>query len=333
LDDYYKLMNPQGKIYLFLDEIQFFKNWQVFIKSKYENSNIKFIITGSNSQLLSSELITLLSGRTLNIYLYPFDFKEFLLAKKIEIKSKIDLLKNQNLIRKHFDEFVRWGGFPEIAFIKDNNTKKEILENYYKNILYHDIIPRFGIKNIDKTEKLAHYLLSNIGKPFSYNKLSKLIALSDKTVKEYTNYFSKAYLLFELKHFDFSIKKQINTPKKVYAIDTGLINSISFKFTEDIGRLYENLVFVELKRRGKEIYYHKDMYECDFIVKEESKITQAIQVCKSIKDPDTRKREILGIKEAIKKYKLKTALILTENEEEIINKEIQAIPLWKWLLE
>ena len=160
-------LSSTSKKYLLLDEIQFFKNWQVFVKSRYESENIKFIITGSNSWLLSHEFATLLSGRSINIVLYPFDFREYLTHKNINFKLKQDILKNKFKIIKEFNGYLFEGGFPEIVINKDKRMNKEILSNYYKNILFQDIVPRFNIKDTNNIEKLSYYLITNITNSYS----------------------------------------------------------------------------------------------------------------------------------------------------------------------
>lgn len=329
-EEYLSLAEPQGKIFIFLDEVQFFKNWQVFIKAKYETSTIKFVITGSNSWLLASEYATLLSGRTIHFELYPFSFSEFCTAKNIDTKTKIAIAINESKIRKALNDYLHWGGFPEIIFLNSDEQKNEILINYYNNIIYRDIIPRFGIANIKQTQELAHYLLSNIGKTASYNQLSKLIGISDKTVKEYIYYFIQGYLLFEVSMYSPSLKKQIVNLKKIYAGDVGFTRALGFSFSENTGQFLENIVLLELKQRGHEIYYFKGMRECDFIVKEQKKGMKAFQVC-SLITPENREREFEGLKEAMKELNLKHGTILTLDQEEKVGK-ITVIPVWKWLL-
>lgn len=239
---------------------------------------------------------------------------------------------------------MKFGAFPEIFLLENKENFKLILQSYSKNILYQDIAPRFEIKKLRDLEKLYIYFLSNYGNLYSYNKLSKIFDINDKTIKEYIRYFQEAFLLYEIEKFDYSLKKQLVNDKKVYISDLGFINAISFKFSEDKGRLLENLVFIELKRREYEIYYHKAQKECDFVVKSGLEITRAIQVTKSLENFETKKREIAGLLDACKSYKLNTGLILTEDEEgeeiaEYKDKEgnkfqvkIQIQPVWKWLL-
>lgn len=333
-DEYLELAEPKGKVFVFLDEVQFFSAWQVFVKSLYEKGGVKFFITGSNSQLLSAEMATLLSGRSIANDIYPFNFQEIAGIKNVGMRNAVEIVKNEGKLKKAFGEYLQYGGFPEIVMEKRKEIKKEILANYYKNILYQDIIPRFEVKKTKEIENLLLYLFSNIGQGYSYNSLSGFLKIHDKTIKEYIGFFEKSFLLFELSNYQYSLKKQENYPKKVYAIDNGFINAVSFSFSENYGRFLENIVFLGLLEAGKSIYYHLGKYECDFVVKEGRKITEAIQVTRVL-DNNNEKRELRGLLEAMEKFSLKEGMIITENQEEernIDGRKIKIIPAWKWLL-
>jgi len=333
-DEYLELAEPKGKIFVFLDEAQFFSDWQVFVKSLYERGGVKFFITGSNSRLLSAEMATLLSGRSIAKSIYPFSFREMAGIRKIEIGDRMEIIRNEGKLKKVFGEYLKNGGFPEIVLEKSGEIKKEILANYYKNILYQDIVPRFEVKKTKEIENLLLYLFSNIGQGYSYNSLAGFLKMNDKTVKEYIGFFEKSFLLFEISNYQYSLKKQENYPKKAYAIDNGFISAVSFSFSENYGRFLENAVFLGLLEAGKEIYYHFEKHECDFVVKKGRKITEALQVTK-ILDNNNEKRELAGLLEAMEKFNLKEGLIITESHEEerkIKGKKIKIIPAWKWLL-
>lgn len=333
-DEYLVLVEPKGKIFVFLDEVQFFSDWQVFVKSLYERGGVKFFITGSNSRLLSAEMATLLSGRSIAKKIYPFNLTEMAGIRKVGIKNAVETIKNEGKLKKVFGEYLKEGGFPEIVLEKKKEIRQEILANYYKNILYQDIVPRFEVKKTKEIENLLLYLFSNIGQKYSYNSLADFLKMNDKTVKEYISFFEKSFLLFELSNYQYSLKKQENYPKKVYAIDNGFVDVVSFSFSENYGRFLENTVFLGLLETGKAIYYHAGKYECDFVVKEGRKITEAIQVTKVL-DNNNKKRELSGLLEAMEKFNLKEGLIITEDQEEerkIKGKKIKIIPAWKWLL-
>lgn len=333
-NEYLSLAEPKGKIYVFLDEVQFFSGWQVFIKYIYEKGGVKFFITGSNSQILLSNLAKLLSGRTIIKNIYPFNFKEIAKMKGINTESKEEIYLNQRHLAKYVNDYLKQGGFPEILLESKKDTQKEILSNYYKNILYNDILPSFDIKKTKEFENLLLYLFSNIGQPYSYNSLSKFLKIHDKTVKEYIGYFQQSFLMFEISNYQYSLKKQENYPKKAYAIDNGFIDVVSFSFSENYSHFLENIVFIKLLSEEGSVFYHKDKYECDFVIKEKTKITKAIQVSKSI-DLNNKKREFNGLIEAMEKFKLTQGTIITESQEsseEIKGCKIKIVPLWKWLL-
>lgn len=323
-----------GKTNIFLlDEVQNVNNWERWVRRMYEDG-FKFFITGSNARLLSKELATLLTGRHLQISFYPFNFKEFLYFHKIEFKKEdIYLTEKRAIIIKYFNEYINKGGFPE--FLKYNRI--EILQEYFNDIIQRYIVERYKIKNIRQLKELARYLITNTGNLTSYNQLKKMTEIkSVSTIINYFDYLENAYLVFKIPYFSYSLKKQSVNPFKVFAIDAGLSNVISFKFSKDIGRLYETIVAIELKRRNKDVYYWKNSLheEVDFVIKE-GKVKQLIQVCYNINEFETRKREIRALLKASKELKCNNLLVIThdyEKEERIKSKKIKYIPLWKWLL-
>ncbi len=293
-DIFKKHADKRKKIFIFLDEIQFFDDWQIFIKNIYEKDEAKIVLTGSNSRLLSSEFSTLLSGRTIPIYVYPFSLSES--------KDK-------------FDTYLVDGGFPEVVLKK--NEKKLLAEIYYKNILYQDVIPRFGIKNSLAMENLSYYLISNIAKEISYNTLKSISQLDDKTIKQYISYLEDANLLYTIHNYDFSLKKLIGNKKKIYLVDP-LFTHLSFRHSPDKGKLFENFVYMSLKRKREEIYFYQNGKECDFIIKKGIKIVEAIQVCYEL-NKNNEEREIKGLLGAMEKFKLNKGFIVTRKQNKIYN--------------
>lgn len=342
LEGYFELYpkNKGKRIYCFFDEIQNVKNWEIFIRRIYDKENLKIFITGSSSKLLSREIATCLRGRTLNYHLFPLSFKEFLRFKGVELEKNFAYSKIRFEVKKLFQEYVIFGGFPELVLEKEE-LKQAILKNYYDLVVYRDLVERFAIRNLAFLRFLIKYLLTNLATYFSvhsfWKSLEKSFKVSRETILEYLSYLEEIELIFLAPIFSFSFKVQQINPKKIYAIDNGLRNTIAFRFSEDFGRLLENLVFVELKRRGREVFYHKQKRECDFIVRENLK-TQAIQVTQ-ILDNKNKKREIDGLIEAMEKWKIEEGIVLTLDQEEEIrvnikNKKtkIKVLPLWKWLL-
>jgi predicted AAA+ superfamily ATPase len=337
VDDYQKiyevfLSNFNKNNIFFFDEIQGKPNWDKFVNRLYETGN-KFYITGSNSELLSKEISTYLTGRHLDIELYPFSFKEYLDYKKIDIDYRYT--KNLLKIEKELNNYLKIGGFPQVVI--ENNTT--LLEEIYEDIINKDILLRYNINDVSTFKKIALFLISNVSKEFSYNSIKKMYNLGNSdTVRNYIYYLTNSYLLFELTKYDSSLKKQESYGKKIYAIDTGLINKIAFGFSENIGRLYENLVFLELKRRNKKVYYWKSELdlEIDFLITDKGKVTSLIQVAYTLSDPRTKEREVKALLSGLNEFKLKTGIIITndlDKEEKIANKTIKFIPMWKWLLD
>lgn len=313
------------------DEIQNIPGWERFVRRLHDEKR-KIYVTGSNASMLSKELGTHLTGRNISLQLFPFSFREFLRSKEYGLKN-LDMLSSteKSGIKNLFNEFLEKGGFPE--FLQTN--KEEYLKNVYENILYRDIITRYRLTSERPIKETAYFAASNISREISFNSLKKLTGLtSATTIREYFEYLENSYLTFLIPRYDFSLKKQTYYNKKVYFIDTGMARIIGFKAGEDRGRLLENAVFLGLKSQNNEIFFHKQKNECDFVIREGTRITQAIQVTYSFGKND--EREIKGLLEAMDSYSLKEGMILTMDEEKEIkrdNKKIIVKPVWKWMLE
>ena len=321
--------------YLLLDEIQNIEGWELFV-NRLKRQGYNIIITGSNSKLLSKELSTHLTGRHFAIELFPFSFREFLDYKNVKYSEKdFYLTKNRAKIKRLLNEYLENGGFPELFKVE---FKKQYLRDLYGKILSRDIFSRYKIKYIKELKEISLYLISNFGAKISYHKLKNIFEINSvHTIKNYLNYLEESYLIFQIYPFSFKIKDQIKRSKKNYGIDTGLINSVASQFSPNVGRLMENIVFLELKRKDKEIYFYNDSLgnEIDFVVKEKIKLKQLIQVCYNLNDPATEKREIKPLLQGSKELKCNNLLVITwdtEQEKKIKGKLIRFIPLWKWLL-
>jgi len=322
-DAYLKLFNPKGRVYVVFDEIQYFDQWQVYIKSKYESSDIKYIITGSNSSMLSNDLNTLLSGRSLNIHLDTFSFSEFLDFKNIAYHNEFERIFNKIEIYKAKEEYLKWGGFFEVMEVADESIKRDILLSYVKNILYQDIIPRYNIRNSEVVERLFFYLLSNVTMQLNYSTLSDMFSVSDKTIKEYINYFEDVFLLKRIDRYHSKTKEKIKSTKKIYALDNGLMQ-VAPKNSKNLGNALENWVFTVLNRENEALYYLKDGKEIDFYVQ-----NTLYQVSYVIENTKTRKREIDAFS-SFSDIANKKCLITFDTEERIEN--IEAISIDNFLL-
>ena len=278
-----------------------------------------------------------MAWRYVQLEVFPLSFKEFLNFKSLYLEKQIDILRAEMQIKKYFEEYMKFWAFPKVALLEDEILKKEELKTYFDTIIIKDIVARYNLPNIDEIKKLAYYFLSNNAKLFSVNSLKKMNLWAYDTIKKYLWYFYETYLFFELQKYDYSVKKQLVNPKRIYSIDLWFVNLLWFNFSENIGRNLENLVFIELKRRWKQVYYHKNKKECDFVIVEWLKPVEVIQVTYSLEDEETRKKEIDWILEAMKDYGIKEWLILTYDEEDEIvpgdGLKIKVLPVWKRMLE
>lgn len=316
---------------VFFDEIQNIDKWEIAIR-RFHNEGLKVIITGSNASLLSRELGTKLTGRHLNIVLYPFSFREYLVFRKTELSDNDFYMPEKiALYRKEFNSYFTKGGIPE--YLKYD--REEIIQQIYEDILIKDIIVRYGIGDERNFRELASLLVSNVGKPFSYTRLKANLGFgSMNTVKSYISFMENSYLLFQVEKYDPSLKRQIINNKKVYCIDNSFLNLVSFETTENLGRKLENIVFVELKRRNYTVHYHREKFECDFVLSLKNKVVSVIQVCYQL-DDENIEREINGIAEAAVLHNLKEGFILSMDQEEersVNGIRIPVLPVWKWLL-
>lgn len=328
-------INP-GIEYLFLDEIQQREGWEKWVRVLYDTNRLKRIfVTGSSASLLSEDIGRVLTGRHLTFTVFPFSFKEYLLFLGWESFDRDFLEYNKNRLKHHLASYISGGGFPE-TLGKNEFETKAILTHIYNDILSRDIVSRHNT-SFETARKISYFLLSNAAKEFSYRKIAGNLGISVETAEKYVDYLTESFMLITLNCFSFKIPVQFKQNKKIYCIDSGLKNAVSFQISEDKGRLYENAVLVELKRKGQEVYYWKDeeKREIDFLLKESEKITHLIQVCWSIDDKKTKEREINSLVEGMNQFKLKNGMIITENfegEEIVDRKKIVFMPLWKWLL-
>lgn len=319
----------QKQVFLF-DEAQNAIGWERFVRRMIDTGS-KFYITGSNASLLSRELGTKLTGRYIPIELFPFSFAEFLEYKRLKIPdlSSLTTLRKSKL-KRSFNDYMQSGGIPDALKYPDAGWHKIL----YDDVIYRDIAVRYQVEETMALKELAFYLMSNISSLVSFNKLKELLKLgSVNTVKNYIDYLQTGWLMFTVNKFAFSVKKQQIANKKIYAIDTGLVKSVAFSFSENRGKFLENLVFLALRRVAESIYYYAtgSNLEVDFYL---PKTKELIQVCQTLADEDTKKREVRALQEAMQELNINSAVILTEDEEsiEIENAGIRVVPVYKWLL-
>jgi len=327
LEAYYEMR--EQKPIIFLDEIQNVENWEKFAR-RLTDDGYKLVVTGSNSELLSREISNKLGGRLIENRVYPLDFKEFLRFKKIEIKKEDFYSKERFRLKKYFEEYMLYGGFPEVAFFSDEENKKKVILTYFNLVFYKDLVTKKYVENETALKFIIKKLRENIGGVITpraiYTSLKNAgIDIGPNTVERYLQYLEETFLVIPCKPFAKSVLKQ--EKKKRYLVDNGYIKI--FEIKEDSSLLLENLVFMEFVKKGKEIYYYQGKKECDFIVEKE-----AVQVTYELNE-ENEKREIEGILEAMEVCGLEKGKIITYDQEKEIEKEgkkISVIPAWKWAL-
>lgn len=320
ITDFQKLDEIIGreKAAYFFDEIQNVASWEIFVRQLHDRGE-KVFITGSNASLLSKELGTRLTGRHLRHELFPFSYSEFLAFRK---------LKNSDT---NFEQYIQKGGFPE--FLKEEN--QEILQTLLKDIVLRDIAIRYGIKNSKTLMDITLFLISNIAKECTYNSLRKTFSVgSANTVSDYLSWLEDTYILFFLPKFSWSAKSISVNPRKVYAIDNGLINANSLSFTKDKGRLLENAIYLFLRQKPFSLFYFREKGECDFVIFEKDKCRMLIQVCEHVHS-ENKDREINGLLEAMHFFKMKEGIIVTKKQKDVLVFEkntVQLVPAHEFML-
>lgn len=317
----------------YFDEIQNITGWERFVRRLHDYGN-KVYITRSNANMLSRELGTHLTGRYVTMELYPFSFREFLeFNGKALTQGDMYSTEGRSELKAMFSKFVLFGGFP--VFLENQNDN--YMKSLYENILYRDVLVRNNLTNEKELLELVYFLASNVSRLSSFNSLAKTIGIKNaSTISNYLQFIQNTYLIFQVNKFDFSLRKQIQNPRKTYFIDQALVTRLGFLFSEEKGRLLENIAFIELKRRGQEVFYYRGKNECDFLIRQGTQISNAIQVCYSFDTPETKARELNGLTEAMKTYFLNEGFILTNDTEEdtvIDGLNIRIMPVWKWILQ
>ena len=330
LDVYRKDVCSDEEVYLVFDEVQVIAGWERHLKSLHDRKTYRLIISGSSSSLLEGNLSTLLSGRYLSVPVFPLDFREYLGFNNLDVSpDPVSLSGDRYRILTMLRDYLRDGGFPRVVLEKSEALRQEYLKAYYDSIVYRDIILAHQVRNVRTLKDLLYYLFSNLANLFTYRNLQALFKIDFATLKEFIGYAADARILFEVPYFSYSLKARARNPRKIYCIDNGLRNAVSFRFSEDEGRLAENLVFVELMMRGYEPYYWAGQNEVDFVIRNPDNSLTAINVTYT-DAPDMR--EAKGLQEFSEKFPtVKECILLTKDLEKTDN-GIRCVPLWKWLL-
>src|SRR3989338_6746044 len=271
-DVYKGFLSPMDTPYIFLDEVQDVAGWEKWVRTMHELKKAKLIVSGSNAHLLSRELGTLLTGRHIDLTVFPLSFAEYLMFNKIDVSKLFDIVGKEAEIEGSLRRYIESGSFPEVAL---SSKKTEILLNYFEDLLTKDLFRRFRVRKAALMKALIKYYLSNASNLMTFTSAGRSLEASPDTIEKFCGYFEDVYLFFSLKRFSYKVKEQDKSPRKIYSIDTGLCNSLGFRFSENIGKLAENIVFLSLKRKQFlepqiELFYLKDVdhREVDFVVKD-----------------------------------------------------------------
>lgn len=328
------------KVYCFFDEIQVVSGWEPFVDRLMRMEKCEVYITGSSAQMLSREIATQMRGRALSWEMFPFSFREFLDYKKVESDGPLST-KKRLTVQKAFEEYWETGGFPEVAGL-DRMLRIKTHQEYFNAMLFRDLVERHDISHPKAVTDLAHWLVDNTGSLYSINNLTGYLkSLGHKApksaVSNYLEWFEDAYVMFTVRIFDASLARANTNPKKIYCVDHALVTSISSGILVNSGHLLENLVFTALRRVTPEIFYYKTKSgrEVDFIAGRQGPSRMLVQVCESMANQQTRKRETTALAEAMTELKLSQGIIVTRNEEEQIQVDsgkIDVAPAWRFLL-
>jgi hypothetical protein len=329
----------QVKTILF-DEIQNLPNWELFV-NRLHRAGYNLVLTGSNAHLLSQELATHLTGRHMPIEILPFDFNEFLRAKKFAIDPQYGSLPEHRGALLHLMEnYLVNGGFPEVSV--NNIDPKDYLGVLFDSLIFKDVVKRHRVKFSTQIANLAAHLINNFSNLYTVRKLLEVLNLkSTTTTEKYIRYLEEAYLIFSLTRYSPKSAERIRSPRKVYAIDTGFVSAKAVQHSPDKGKLMENLVFTELVKRGakpnRELFYYKTRNdrEVDFVMKKGIEVLELIQVCYESLDSRVEEREVKALVEASGELMTKKLTVITWDEKREIKKDgltVNFIPLWQWLL-
>ena len=337
---YMETYNPQGKVYIFLDEIQGIKDFNRWISSKYERKDpVKFILSGSRRSLVESESATVLTGRNVQVDVYPFNFYEYLRIKGITIEGQANIssiLKanffQQTKILHHLGNYMKEGGYPEIVLTEDEDVKRTLASNYFRDTVSRDVVVPNGVRNQQEVEVLGLQIMSDFTKTHTYSSLSRPQKLSLETTKSYIEYFQRAYLLFESKHYSYKTKEtqDVQRARKMYVVDNGLRNFNVPLLRPDIGQCAENVVYMELKKQSQAIYYWKGKKEIDFVT-----MDPALAFYNVSYTDQPHERETQGMVEGLQEFNKEKGYVLTKNYsaiQKIEGKTLEFIPLWAWLV-
>jgi len=324
--------------FLFFDEVQRLPSWSRILRTLHNARKYAIVVTGSNASLLGSEIATELRGRYEDLMILPFSFREHLRHRDVPWDRALLATPESGLIAKAFDEYVKYGGFPEAAGIEEEPDRRRLMQTYFDTIFYKDVLERHGIRARHLLDLIMRNMLESYSSLFSISAFENQMKAhgqtgSKRSIAEYLRYLEAAFFITTCEKFDFSPRKRMMNPKKVYLMDTGF-SLLASSFTENRGRLLENVVSIEFVRQRRRVLYYRNTSECDFLVQEGTRTAEAWQVCWAL-NRSNEKREINGLLEAMREYRIPEGGILTYAQEEtrsVEGSEVRILPVWKWLL-
>lgn len=321
VDAFYALFpeNHDKKCYLFFDEIQNVENWPLVTRRLHDSKNAEIFLTGSSAKLLSKEIATSLRGRSLSVEIWPYSFREFLTAKQVVFDQNLYDKKTQDILTQAFLLYLSEGGFPEIIPF-ESDVKQKTLQEYLDVVIYRDIIERHDIKNSIPLKTMILAMIQNVGKPFAVNKFyndlrSRGCQIGKDILYEYLDYIEDAYLAFPVEMYHESVRKTQTNPKKLYAVDPGLTRALTFDYEKDFGRLFENIVYLDLKRLDCKInyYYTAERYEVDFLVQTARGHKKFFQVAWDTQNEKTLEREERALQAGMKELKIEGEIVTLDS--------------------
>lgn len=335
-DSYREHVFPEGKAYLFLDEIQNIPEWERWVRSRSQTEEIKIFITGSSAKLMSREIASLLTGRHLSFEITPLNFAEYLTFKGIPLPSKRLPVNASPKIRQALNEFQQWGGYPAVTLAQMETHKQSILTEYFNDILYKDIVLRHNIRDPILLRNIAVQMLTQTGSLITFQRVANTFQISGDSATSYCHYLQESFILELLPIFSFKASIRQRHPQKVHATDLGLRNAVSLAHSTDEGHLTESLVYHCLRRRfGDNVFYWSGDSKIDFVIREGNTITQIWQVVAGkLEDPNVLQRELKAIEEALQAFPKAAAFIVTKHLPSLgLKVPFKIIPLWLMLLE
>ncbi len=320
---------------LLFDEIQNVERWELFV-NRLQRKGYNIVLTGSNAHLLSQELSTHLTGRYREFRLLPFSFSECLRARSFALDERLAARERQGELLKQLDDFITGGGYPEV--VMGGADASSYLVTLFDSILFKDVVKRHRVRYPGKLHDVGHWLAGNIAREYSCTSIAKALAFNSvHTVDKYINYLLEAFLFMSVQRYSPKARVRMKAPRKIYGYDTGMINAVRFRTGRDMGRLMENMVAVELYRRGIDLYTYKTNRgrEVDFLIRSPGQDDRLLQVCYDLSDAKTRRRELQALAEAGEELGAKSGLMLTweeEGRESYQGVEVEVMPVWRWVL-